>query len=92
MSHRHGFPLKRNRPPCCGSVWRVVGEVGSRAIGRVFLLKRIREFGKRIRHFECTSVYGGIYMCYLMQPCRLVACSASRSNRCSRKPQQRDVS
>jgi len=37
-------------------------EVGSLAIGRVSLLKRIREFGKRIRHFECTVVYGGIYI------------------------------
>ena len=56
------FPLKRNRPQFCGSVWRAVSEVGSRAIGRVSLLKRIKEFGKRIRHFECTAVYGGIYI------------------------------
>jgi len=41
-----------------------VGEVGSRAIGRVSLLKMNREFGKRIRHFECTAVCGGIYICY----------------------------
>ena len=41
-----------------------MSEEGSRAIGRVSLLKRIREFGKRIRHFECTAVCGGIYICY----------------------------
>jgi len=30
-NHRYGFPLERNIPPCCGSVWR--------AVCVVFLLK-----------------------------------------------------
>ena len=73
-----------------------MGEVGSRAIGRVFLLiiscvaveicRCI--LLKRIRHFECSAVYGGIYnICVtvrfgrgkgkgrvtVMSPCSLVA-------------------
>jgi len=81
--------------PCCGSVWRDAGEVGSRAIGRVSLLIIscvAVEIGrcillKRIRHFECSAVYGGIYiyatvrfgrgkgkgLVTVMPPCSLVA-------------------
>ena len=55
---------------CCGSVWRDAGEVGSRAIGRVSLLIILfvaLEIGrcillKKIRHFECSAVYVGIYI------------------------------
>ena len=73
-----GFPFKKDygvwktvsNPVCCGSVWRDAGEVGSRAIGRVSLLIILfvaLEIGrcillKKIRHFECSAVYVGIYI------------------------------
>jgi hypothetical protein len=63
------------RPLYCGSVWRDASGVGLRAICKVSLLIILfvaLEIGrcillKRIRHFECSAVYVGIYICAIVR-------------------------